>query len=136
MKKTRKHRTAGFTLIELMVVIAIIAMLATIVGINLGGQVDESNVAGAKAQINNFETGLMAYKLKHKKFPASLDALVNPPSGEPFMDSIPKDPWNNDYVYTLEGSRDYEIISYGADGVSGGTEYDADISSKNLAGDQ
>jgi general secretion pathway protein G len=133
-----KRHAAGFTLVELMVVIAIIAILATIVGVNLLSQVDESGIVAAKAQIKNFETALVAYKIKFKKFPTDLTGLISPPSGDPILDSsaLPKDPWGNDYIYTLEGSRNYEIISYGADGAPGGSDIDADISSKNLQGEQ
>lgn len=134
--RSANRGTAGFTLVELMVVIAIIAILATIVGVNLLGQVDESSVVAAKAQIKNFETALIAYRIKFKKFPSDLNALINPPSGEPILNAprIPKDPWDNEYMYTLEGSRNYEIVSYGADGSPGGTDIDADISSKDLEG--
>jgi len=128
---------AGFTLVELMVVIAIIAILATIVGVNVIGQADEAAVTQAKAQIKNFKTALMAYRLKFKHFPSTsegLEALVSNEKAN-FLDSdmVPKDPWGNDYVYTCEGSS-YKIICYGADGRAGGTGYDADIDS-NLRGD-
>ena len=136
--RNRKRRSGapGFTLIELLVVIAIIAMLAAIVGVKLSSQLDEGAVAAAKAQIKTFETALMAFKIKHKKFPQSLEELVSPPSGESFLNqnALPLDPWDNEYVYKLTGSSDYEIISYGADGSPGGSGYEADISSKNLQG--
>ena len=132
----RNRGAAGFTLIELMVVVAIIGMLAVIVGLRLSSSVDEASQQTARAQITNLKAALMMFKLKHKKFPQSLDELVNPPSGESFLDGdrVPLDPWNNAYVYRIEGSSDYEIICLGADGVPGGSEYDSDISSKNLQG--
>lgn len=133
----RRSNAAGFTLVELMVVIAIIAVLATIVGVNVLGAMDDGNKSAAIAQIKEFETALVAYKLKHKKFPDSLDQLVNPPSGEPILKGgkIPDDPWGNPYIYNLESSRKYVITSYGADGAAGGTdEFDKDISSDNLSG--
>jgi general secretion pathway protein G len=138
MNKTRHPRyrpTAGFTLVELMVVIAIIAILATIVGYNVLSAVDDSNVAAAQAQIKQFENALVAYKIKFKRFPNSLDELARPPSGEPLMQSIPADPWGNPYQYSVEGNK-YRIVSFGADGRPGGTGYDADISSDAMAGDK
>lgn len=126
----------GFTLIELMVVISIIAVLATIVGVNLLSNVEEGNQTATKAQIKNLQTALMAYKLKYKKFPSALQELNSNPKGIEFLDGkVPKDPWGNDYVYTLVSNSKYTIVSYGADGLQGGSEYDADISSDNLSGE-
>lgn len=127
-KKAARRANAGFTLVELMVVIAIIATLAAIVGVNVFKNIDESNVATAKAQIRNFKNALVSYKLKNKKFPQALDELA---SGGFLEGKVPTDPWNNPYVYSIDGSK-YTIVSYGADGRPGGTEYDSDISSENL----
>ncbi len=128
---------AGFTLVELMVVIAIIAILATIVGVNVLGAMDDADVGKAQAQIRNFKTALVSYKLKFKKFPSTsegLEALVNNSKGISFLDAtqVPLDPWGNPYHYTLEGSRKYRVVSYGADGAPGGSSYDADIDSDSL----
>ena len=130
----QRSHTAGFTLVELMVVIAIIAVLATIVGVNVLGAMDDADVAKAQAQIRNFKTALVSYKLKFKKFPQSLDALVSNEKGIQFLDSkeVPLDPWGNPYAYTLESARKYRIVSYGADGTAGGSGYDADIDSDSL----
>lgn len=136
VKSRKRHAKAGFTLVELMVVISIIAILATIVGYNVLGSVDEGNIAAAQAQIKQFENALVAYKIKFKRFPDSLDALAKPAKGEPLMKSIPKDPWGNPYQFTAKGSNSYTIVSYGADGRQGGSDIDADISSDNLGGDR
>ena len=137
-QKRRHGKMSGFTLVELMVVISIIAVLAAIVGYNVLGSVDEGNVAAAKAQIKQFDTALVAYKIKFKKFPENLDALVSPPEGDPILNakSIPLDPWGNPYVYQLEGSRKYVITSYGADGTAGGEDVDKDIRSDDLGGEE
>jgi len=133
----RRRGAAGFTLVELMVVIAIIAILASIVGYNVLGAMEDGNVAAAKAQIKKFETAIIGYKIKFKKLPPSLDDLIRPPKGDSILDGtrIPTDPWGNPYKYTPEGSK-FTIVSYGADGAPGGAEYDADISSDNLQGDE
>lgn len=130
----KKRRNAGFTLVELMVVIAIIAILATIVGFNVFSAVDEASVTQAQAQIKNFKTALTAYRLKFNRFPNSsegLQALINNEKGVKFLEGneVPNDPWGNPYVYTSESSREFKIVSYGADGRPGGADIDADITS-------
>ena len=128
---------SGFTLVELMVVIAIIAILATIVGVNVLGSMDDAGVASAQAQIRNFKTALIAYKLKYKRFPSTsegLEALIQNDKGIKFLDAseIPVDPWGTQYDYTSDSSREFRIVSYGADGRAGGSSYDADIDSNAL----
>ena len=134
-KTTRRRRSnaAGFTLVELMVVISIIAILATIVGYNVIFAVDDANVGAAKAQIKNLETALIAYKLKYKRFPERLEELMNNQGGINFLNgkTMPKDPWDNEYHYSTQGGQ-YTIVSYGADGSPGGSKYDQDISSDDL----
>ncbi len=131
--RRRRKQAAGFTLVELMVVISIIAILATIVGYNVLVSVDESNVAAAQAQIKQFENALLQYRLKNRRFPESMEQLINNADGINYLNAsnIPVDPWGNPYVYNLEGSR-YVIISYGANGQPGGDGYDADIRSDDM----
>ena len=125
---------AGFTLVELMVVIAIIAGLATIVGVNVLGALDDADRATAQAQIRTFSTALVTYKIRFNEFPSTLDGLVNNSKNRNFLDSntVPVDPWGNPYRYKSQG-RSFIITSYGADGTPGGTDDDADISSDDLA---
>jgi general secretion pathway protein G len=120
--------TAGFTLVELMVVVAIIAILATTAGIYLFGALDDADQAKAKSEIKSMKAAVTAYMLKNnRKLPNALDEVA------PYMDppKIPKDPWGNPYIYTKEGSRSFKIVSYGRDGAPGGSDYDADISSED-----
>lgn len=129
---------SGFTLVELMVVIAIIAGLATIVGVNLWGALAESEVTQAKAQIRNFKTALTSYRIAYSKFPTTqqgLNALVSNAKKKNFLDAteVPLDPWGNPYVYSSDSGKAFTVISYGADGSPGGTGEDGDINSNNLA---
>ncbi len=125
-RNARRTDRAGFTLVELMVVVAIIAILATTASVYFLGAVDDADQAKAKAEIQAMKTAVTAYMLKNnRKLPNSLDDLA------PFMDppKIPMDPWGKPYVYTKDGTRKFTIMSYGADGAPGGDGINADISS-------
>jgi len=137
-KRRMRRGEDGFSLIELMVVIAIIAMLAAIVGYNVIGALGKGETATAKAQIKQFQTALTSYRLVIKKFPSTeegLQALLDNEKGEKFLDQkeIPLDPWGNPYIYRLEDGTPL-IISYGADGREGGSAENEDIASDNLSG--
>ena len=123
----RRARTAGFTLVELMVVVAIIAILATTAGVYLFGALDDADQTKAMAEIQAMKSAITAYMLKNnRKLPNTLDEIA------PFMDPprVPKDPWGKAYVYTKEGTRSFKIVSYGADGAPGGDEVNADVTSE------
>lgn len=141
-KDTRRRETGGFTLIELMVVIVIIGLLVALVGPQLMSSADDAKVVAARAQISNLKQALDLYKLKIGKYPTTaegLNALVNNEERN-FLEenTVPKDPWGNEFVYTSPGpeGHPYEIVSLGADGQVGGSgDYDKDIYSWNLQGE-
>jgi general secretion pathway protein G len=123
---------AGLTLIEIMVVIAILGTLMAIVAGGVMGQLDEANVSTPELQIRKLEQGLQMYAVKHKgKFPSTSKGLEAAAryytNGE-----VPKDSWDNEFQYYspgTNGDNDYEIVSLGADGTEGGDGTDADIKS-------
>ncbi len=135
----------GFTLIELMVVVIILGILATFLVPKLLSRPDQARVVKAKNDIKAIESALKMFKLDNGFYPTTeqgLKALIRKPDIEPIpehyneggyldYDEEPLDPWGHKYIYRSPGDegRDYEIISYGADGKPGGTGYDADIKS-------
>lgn len=138
-----KSKQSGFTLLELLVVIVIIGMLASYVGPKYFGHIGKSKTQTAKSQMQSFDQALETYRIDVGHFPTTvqgLTALVAAPAGEglwkgPYLKKgIPPDPWGNAYVFSSPGSdptHEYEIISYGRDGKSGGSDEDADVTSWN-----
>lgn len=136
---------AGFTLVEILVVIAIMAILAGMVALNLAGRPGQAKVAAAEMQIGILKTALNVYRTDHGVLPTmqqGLEALVRKPTSppipenypsEPYLDSseVPLDPWGNPYGYLVPGrnGEPFEIISYGSDGARGGEGDAADLSS-------
>ena len=133
----------GFTLIEIMVVIVILGILAGLIAPRIMGRPEEAKRLKAVVQIESLETALKLYKLDNGSYPTTeqgLQALVQPSDsgGEPknfrqggYLEKgrVPKDPWGNEFVYISPGLYgDYDIITYGADGVEGGEGKNADIS--------
>jgi len=123
-------------LIEIMVVVLIIGMLATLVGPNVMRALGKSNITKCKADIKALETACSMYKMENGRFPESIDILAEPDdSGESFIEGnmMPIDPWGNEYFYNPpSGGQSLEIGSYGADMGPGGDGEDADISNLTL----
>lgn len=129
----------GFTLLELLVVVAIISLLVSYVAPRYFGQIDKSEVATAKAQIDAFEKALDQYRLDTGHYPTTdvgLSALMVRPANEPrwngpyLRKDPPPDPWGSPYVYKSPGERgSYDLLSYGKDRQPGGTGENADLTS-------
>lgn len=131
---------AGFSLIELMIVLVILGLIAGIVGPQAMKYLGKGKSQSAKVQIENISAALDMYRLEVGSYPTTADglkALVSQPSGArgwngPYLKKgdVPKDPWNNEYQYKRPGSngQPYDLSSFGADGSAGGDGEDADIS--------
>jgi general secretion pathway protein G len=138
--KRGHSKDAGFTLIEIMVVIAIIGILATLIVPKIMGRPDEARATAAKHDVGTLVQAFKLYRLDIGRYPTTeqgIRALVEKPTSEPvpqnwkvggYLDSIPKDPWGNPYQYANPGTRgEIDVYSFGADGKAGGTGTDADI---------
>ena len=140
-KKTQSVRKQrGFTLIELMVVLAIIGILASLVVPNILGRADDARMTAAKTDVGNLMQALKLYKLDNQRFPTAeqgLQALVTKPTTEPvpnnwksYLDKLPTDPWGKPYQYLNPGLKsEVDVMSWGADGQTGGEGVNADIGS-------
>ena len=134
MQRTHTPTTvAGFTLIEILVVMAIIGMLAVMVAPSIFNQQAGAQRDAALSQISALEAALDTYRLDVGQYPDSLEGLVENDSGRaawngPYLRrEVPLDPWGNEYVYDSDG-RGFTLVSYGPDGERGGEGDDADIS--------
>lgn len=136
----KRHRDAGVTLIEMMVVLVIIALVAAMIVPNVIGRPNEARVAVAKTDIRAIASALELYRLDNRTYPTTsqgLEALVRRPTTSPeppnwvrggYLPEDPTDPWGNAYLYRSPGdTANYDLISLGADGAIGGTGVDADI---------
>lgn len=145
-RNSMRRRQGGFTLIEIMVVVVILAILGTFAVTNIIDNPDKARVTKAQHDIRALESALEMYKLDNYNYPSTeqgLKALVERPTGAPeprnwkaggYMKKLPQDPWGNDYIYL--GPQDtggrIQIISLGADGQTGGEGLNADISNLDL----
>jgi general secretion pathway protein G len=134
----RKNR--GFTLIEILVVVSILAILGALIVPKIMDRPNEARVVAAKQDIASLVGALKLYKLDNGRYPSQdqgLKALVEKPGGDPapanwkkggYLERLPKDPWGGDYLYLNPGlNGEIDVMSYGADGQTGGEDYDADI---------
>ncbi|MBE0494040.1 MAG: type II secretion system major pseudopilin GspG [Thiomicrospira sp.] len=142
-KKIKHYKQAGFTLIELMVVVVILAILAAIAVPMLMDRPDEAREVKVKQDISALSSALQLYKLDNFRYPTTdqgLEALASEPTSEPlprnwkpYMERLPKDPWGNDYLYLSPGEHgQFDVFTYGADGVEGGEGADADLGNWNI----
>lgn len=143
MNKTKKQKRlakrSGFTLVEMLLVLVILATLAAIVVPKFAGRTEQARITAAQTQINSFELVLDTYEVDNGFYPKGSDGLqdlVEQPSNAqnwrgPYMEEIPLDPWGNEYVYECPGKHNtssFDIVSMGPDGRSGG---DDDIANWN-----
>jgi general secretion pathway protein G len=134
----------GFTLIELMIVVVILGLLATMVMPKILSRPDQARQAKAAVDIRSIQSALALFKTDTGRFPTTaegLQALVANPGlkgydSDGYLDRVPTDPWGNKYLYISPGlhSKDYDLESFGKDGEDGGTGKDADVESWNLQG--
>lgn len=140
--KQNKIKQAGFTLVELVVVVAIIAILAGVVVQRVMDRPADAKIVRAKADIATLSSALQLYKVDNIQYPSSdqgLKALVTKPTLAPepknyktkgYITKLPQDPWGNDYLYLSPGQHDeFDLYSLGSDGVTGGEGEAADITS-------
>jgi len=141
----RRPASAGFTLLEIMVVVVILGILAALVAPNVIRRIDDANVTKVKQDIRALETALNLYRMDNFRYPTTeqgLEALVKQPADPNirnwkqggYVRSLQKDPWGNDYAYISPGTRggDYDLYTLGADNQQGGEGPDADIGNWNI----
>lgn len=143
--QARRNKQRGFTLLEVMVVLAIIGGIMALVATNILGSAGDARIKTTKSQIKLLENALDLYRLDNYVYPTTeqgLEALIRKPSSSPEPknykangylkgNNVPTDAWGNEFLYFMEKGS-YEIISLGADGQEGGEDDAADINSKNL----
>ncbi|GGX70402.1 type II secretion system protein GspG [Tateyamaria omphalii] len=139
-QQEKQGRDAGFSLLELMVVVVILSILALVIVPRVIDRPDQARAARAQSDIAALANAVQLYRLDNFKYPTTeqgLQALVSRPVTDPvpdnwavsgYIDRVPTDPWGQPYQYLSPGVHgDFDVFTFGADGVSGGTGADADI---------
>lgn len=137
-KQNMRSKQTGFTLIELMVVVVILAILAAIAVPMLMDRPDEARAVKAKQDISAISSALQLYRLDNFRYPTTdqgLEALVTKPTTEPvprnwkpYIERLPQDPWGREYLYLSPGQHgEFDVFTYGANGINGGEGADATI---------
>lgn len=132
------RKAAGFTLIEIMVVVVILGILAALIAPNVISRIDEAQQTKVRQDLRAIGSALKLFRLDRFKYPSTeegLDALVTPPTDTTvtwpsggYLDRIPKDPWDRPYLYRQPGKNgDFDVYTLGRDGVEGGEGVDADV---------
>ena len=140
LTRTRRRLAAGFTLIELMVVLVIIGVLAALIVPNVLDRAEDARATAAKTDVNNLMQALKLYKLDNQRYPTAeqgLQALLVKPGTGPipsnwksYVDKLPNDPWGRPYQYQNPGIKgEIDVMSFGADGQPGGEGKNADVGS-------
>ena len=136
------RKNLGFTLIEILVVVTILAILGALVVPKIIDRPNDARVVAAKHDLGTLVAALKLYKLDNGRYPTTdqgLKALVEKPSSDPlpanwkqggYLEKMPKDPWGHDYLYLYPGIKgEIDVMSYGADGQEGGEGFGADLGS-------
>ena len=134
----------GFTLIEIMIVVVILSILASLIIPRIMNRPDQARVVKAQQDMRALESALNMYRLDNYYYPTTnqgLQALVSMPAGQPepanwqqaYLDKLPKDPWGQPYLYLMPGKHgDFDLFTHGADRRKGGEESDADLGNWEL----
>jgi general secretion pathway protein G len=140
IQNLRTRAQAGFTLIELMVVLVIIGVLAALIVPNVLDRADDARTTAARTDVNNLMQALKLYKLDNQRYPSAeqgLQALIARPTTnplpinwKPYLEKLPNDPWGRPYQYLNPGVKaEIDVMSFGADGQPGGEGKNADVGS-------